>query len=209
MPEKAETSMDEQITRKSDPPQPPDFDPPDGRAGWENTAKPRAPGEADRERAITLLMAGYEKTGMQSLFDEKTAGYTVDAWICAMRAAMEMDRRQRFNEARDRVLEEHADTFDRLRRYESGEAERAIREVLGATDDETTLAAARRVVAARDVARQANFTVGDDAYRRGIVIGLAQAYDIVTDATGDTLGRLEALQRIREARDRARKRRPE
>lgn len=191
--------MDEEITRKSEPPQPPDFDPPDGRAGWENTAKPRAPGEADRERAITLLMAGYEKTGMQSLFDETAAGYTVDAWICAMRAAMAMHKHDGGWEELRRIVE----------RYKSGEAERAIRTALGATDDESTLAAARRVVAARDVAREANRTVGDDAYRRGIVIGLAQAYDIVTDATGDTLGRLEALQRIREARDRARKRRPE
>lgn len=205
--------MDEEITHKSEPPQPPDFDPPDGRGcpyndcACDGGSKPHpTPGTHDRERAITLLMAGYEKTGMQSLFDERACAYTVDAWICAMRAAMEMDRRQRFNEARDRVLEEHADTFDRLRRYESGEAERAIRTALGATDGETTLAAARRVVAARDVAREANRTVGDDAYRRGIVIGLSQAFDIVTDSSGDTLGRLEAMQRIRDARDRARKR---
>lgn len=86
------------------------------------------------------------------------------------------------------------------------DAREPLRQALGARDHETTMGAATRVAQERDTAREANRTVGTDAYRRGVVEGLQQAVCIIADTPGrGDIGRLEAWGRIRGARDAARK----
>lgn len=106
-PEKAETRMDAEIARRTDPPQPPDFDPPDARAcipppakfhdpelqrlSEEMDARAAAqgkPGAVDRLDCIEHLRRAMKKTGLESLYDEEALAATADAYISGMLAAL-------------------------------------------------------------------------------------------------------------------------
>lgn len=104
-PEKAETRMDTQIERRTDPPpslpqipEIPDFDPPNGypRRGRTETGDPireegaATPGAEHRLGCIESLRQAMRKTGLASLYGEEELAATADAYIQGTLAALAM-----------------------------------------------------------------------------------------------------------------------
>lgn len=117
-PEKSETRMDTEIARRTDPPQPPDFDPPNGYGS--NEIPPPAPstfhdpelqrlsdemdkihaaqgkpGAVARRDCIDALRMSMAKTGLSSLYGEEELAATADAYIQATLAALAIHETER------------------------------------------------------------------------------------------------------------------